>query len=117
MCALSESVLCLTVIAIDRFIAIVSPIRARSCRHHAPGVILVTWVVSILVALPSMMVRVQYDIYWADRHQVWCTESWPRYFAFFEPPDEDGNYGRCIYDYPQRTIYFTAQVSVDWLND
>ncbi|XP_060568104.1 QRFP-like peptide receptor isoform X2 [Ruditapes philippinarum] len=75
-----ESALTLTVISIERFIAIRYPLKARSMctKRHARIVIISTWVTSFATAVPTI-VAIQYREIFGPNHtkpSVWCHKYW-----------------------------------------
>ncbi|CAG5121484.1 unnamed protein product [Candidula unifasciata] len=78
--SVTASVLTLTVISIERFIAVVYPFR----RHWTPqitGFILgCTWTVAIATAAPQLAVGKMFVIHWRDRTEIYCTDDWPYYY-------------------------------------
>ena len=70
-----------TVIAGDRFLGIVFPLREHiSTRKTARAVVLisVTWLTSALVALPIFIFREERRRQWSDHLEIWCDEAWPQ---------------------------------------
>ena len=107
MLFLTASVLFMAVIAGERFFAIVFPLKARLTRpYQHVVVVVVTWTAAVLVALPELFVREMYQLFWLDHHEVWCSEEWPKYARM-----DQANSSHCLYDYPQRQIYYTFQVT------
>ena len=95
--AVTSSVLTLTAISVERFFAIVFPLKRRLSPLFAFIVIVTNWILSVAMASPHLVVRKQFEYYWADRHEIWCEEVWPQVYI-----DED-----CNFDMPGRTIYYT----------
>lgn len=102
MVAVTSSVLSLTIISGDRFIAIVFPLRARMTTTRAGIIITVTWLISIGVAIPQLIVRRQTEFRWANRHEIYCDEVWPTTYVN----------NRCEVDQPERKVYYTMFVFV-----
>lgn len=100
--AVTSSVLSLTIISGDRFIAIVFPLRARMTTTRAGIIITVTWLISIGVAIPQLIVRRQTEFRWANRHEIYCDEVWPTTYVN----------NRCEVDQPERKVYYTMFVFV-----
>ncbi|XP_012944206.1 QRFP-like peptide receptor [Aplysia californica] len=76
----TSSVLTLTVISVERFIAIVYPFRPHWSACTTGLIIAMTWLVSVTTASPHLFVRHLAEIRWSDRHEIWCAEDWPEYF-------------------------------------
>jgi len=106
ICSLTASSLFMMVIACERFVAILYPLKARFSKPHQHAIVMVSvWLVAILVAIPNILVRQLNELIWADFHQIWCTEEWRRYGRL-------NSNGTCEYYYPQRQLYYTLQVLV-----
>ncbi|XP_076458613.1 QRFP-like peptide receptor [Babylonia areolata] len=75
--ALTASVLTLTVISVERFTAIVFPLRARWSPTTTALAISLTWLTAVGVACPHLILRRQVRVRWRDREEVWCGEHWP----------------------------------------
>lgn len=109
--SLTASVLYMAVIAGERFLAIVFPLKARlskPCQHAI--VMLLVWGVAAAVAVPNILVRQLNQLFWKDFYEVWCYEKWPRYAS-----ENQGNSTECLYDYPGRQLYYNLQVVVMYL--
>ena len=83
---MTASVLTLTAISVERFAAIVFPLKARWTACTNAIIIAVTWLLAAAVASPHLFVRHMYEQHWKDRHEVWCAEEWPQVYK-----DEDCN--------------------------
>ena len=73
--ALTSSVLFLLLISGDRFAAIFFPLRhiKKNVPTQTPYVAMtVAWILSIVVAIPNLLIRKMYEIQWKDHDQVWC---------------------------------------------
>ena len=84
--AVTASVLTLTAISVERFAAIVFPLKGRWTAGTNAAIIAVTWLLAAAVASPHLFVRRMYQQHWKDRHEVWCAEQWPLVYK-----DEDCN--------------------------
>ncbi|GLV43048.1 RYamide receptor [Carabus blaptoides fortunei] len=71
------SVLTLTSISIERYYAIVHPMKAKYiCTiSHARRIILVTWVLSFILAVPILFAQVQMDV-GVKIKAFWCVRNW-----------------------------------------
>ncbi|XP_078659488.1 QRFP-like peptide receptor [Branchiostoma floridae x Branchiostoma belcheri] len=75
-----SSILTMVVIAMDRFFAIIFPLKARVTDTNAVVVVALIWTASIATHIPLLVVLEQMEITWDDGHrEVWCRESWPDY--------------------------------------
>ncbi|CAI9725885.1 neuropeptide FF receptor 2-like [Octopus vulgaris] len=100
--AVTLSVLSLTTISADRFMAIVFPLRSRMSSTKASIVISMIWFISISVAAPQLIVRHQSEFTWADRHEIYCDEVWPTVYINT----------KCETDQPVRKIYYIIFILV-----
>ncbi|XP_045211189.2 neuropeptide FF receptor 2-like [Mercenaria mercenaria] len=96
--AVTSSVLTLTAISVERFIAIMFPLNRRLTPVFTAIVIVTNWIISAGMASPHLVVRRQFEYFWADRHEIWCEEVWPKVII-----DEE-----CHTEMPGRTIYYTV---------
>ncbi|XP_022252797.1 substance-P receptor-like [Limulus polyphemus] len=101
MTCLTSSVLTLTAIACDRFIAILFPFRARITKQRTGVVITVIWLVSLAVAIPFIIYREYYQIQWKDFVEAHCGETWPPAIVY------DENLQKCVTTYPSKQLYYT----------
>ncbi|BFZ18082.1 hypothetical protein BsWGS_21121 [Bradybaena similaris] len=72
-CTISVSVLTFMAIAIDRYIAIVHPLRPRLTGRIVLTIITIIWVVSFLLALPNLMYATLYQY----PERTLCYLHWP----------------------------------------
>ncbi|XP_041362270.1 QRFP-like peptide receptor [Gigantopelta aegis] len=77
---LISSVCTLTIISVERFIAVVFPFKAKWSPTATGVVIACIWIVAFSVACPQLVVRQLFEIQWKDRHQVWCQQVWPNVY-------------------------------------
>ncbi|XP_078611754.1 QRFP-like peptide receptor [Branchiostoma floridae x Branchiostoma japonicum] len=78
----STSVLTLTVVSLDRYMAICYPLRAKvlSTKSRVKRCVLATWVVSASIMLPIAIfseIEVKHIVYPVQLDLVLCTEKWP----------------------------------------
>ncbi|XP_025076431.1 QRFP-like peptide receptor isoform X1 [Pomacea canaliculata] len=76
--SVTASVLTLTAISLERFMAIVFPLKARWTSAVNVASIVTTWLLSVAVASPHLFVRRQFQQTWRDRQEVWCDEQWAK---------------------------------------
>ncbi|CAH0562013.1 unnamed protein product [Brassicogethes aeneus] len=71
------SVLTLTAISIERYYAIVHPMKAKYiCTiSQAKKIILVIWIISIILAFPTLRVQIHYPV-GINNEYVWCVRDW-----------------------------------------
>ncbi|XP_076327651.1 QRFP-like peptide receptor [Tachypleus tridentatus] len=101
MTCLTSSVLTLTAIACDRFIAILFPFRARITKQRTGVVITVIWSVSLIVAIPFIIYREYYQIQWKDFVEAHCWETWPPVIVY------DERLQKCVTTHPSKQLYYT----------
>jgi len=77
-----SSVLTLSAVAYDRFMAVIFPLRARLGERKARYFIFFNWIVSAAVASPFLKYRIVTEIQWADFVQVSCSETFPTYISW-----------------------------------
>lgn len=71
-CTISVSVLTFMAIAIDRYTAILYPLRPRMPKRHVVAAIIIIWLISISLSLPNLIYFT--TIYTAER--ITCTYTW-----------------------------------------
>ena len=92
----------LTLISIERFKGIVCLMEERMRRRTAVILVILVWLFSITVALPTLYYRQQFKRVWRNHVEIWCSDSWPYQIEYF--PNSD-----CISKViePLRQIYYT----------
>lgn len=100
---LTSSVLTLSAISCDRFIAILYPLQARFrvTKHRTGILIVIIWITSLVFALPFLLTRKHYIFQWRDFLETNCGESWPVKVTL------DPTTGSCIMSHPTKKIYYT----------
>nr|KAG5690705.1 hypothetical protein BaRGS_005068 [Batillaria attramentaria] len=73
-CAISASVLTFMAIAIDRYIAIIHPLRPRLTGRIVLSIIVVIWVFSVVLAMPNLIVAKTYAF---PNGRSICYLHWP----------------------------------------
>ncbi|XP_052789118.1 neuropeptide FF receptor 2-like [Mya arenaria] len=99
--AVTSSVLTLTAISVERFFAIVFPLKRKKSPTVIAVVVSINWLLAIGIALPQLVVRRRFEYYWKNRHEVWCTEDWPKVYDEY-----------CQAVMPARKIYYTVVVVI-----
>ncbi|CAG2173138.1 unnamed protein product [Oppiella nova] len=74
---LSSSVLTLSAISCDRFVAILYPLRARFTKQRTALIITIIWIVSMFISIPFFLYRKHHIIEWHDFTESRCIETWP----------------------------------------
>ncbi|XP_071107735.1 QRFP-like peptide receptor [Haliotis cracherodii] len=97
--SVTSSVLTLTVISVERFMAIVFPFRAKWSSLVTGLVIVLTWCVSTMIASPHLWIRQQFKWQWKDRLEIWCEEVWPKIYKNEE----------CETYQPGKLIYYSVE--------
>ncbi|CAH1794955.1 unnamed protein product [Owenia fusiformis] len=84
MCA---SVFTLSVISVDRFFAIVLPLKPRITKHKRKALVLITsiWTMAVIIASPLLVVFTYYEIQWKDYTERICEDRWPSCESFIVP--------------------------------
>ncbi|CAH1242643.1 TACR2 [Branchiostoma lanceolatum] len=78
--SITSSVVMLTVIAIDRFYAIIFPLKARITETNTAAVISTVWLISCAVNVPLLVVSEQKQWQWDDGVlEIWCAEKWDQH--------------------------------------
>ncbi|XP_043238964.1 substance-P receptor-like [Amphibalanus amphitrite] len=103
MTALTASVLTLTAIACDRFVAVMFPLRARrSQTGRRVGIIIAgIWVVSMAAALPLLIHRHLLEIQWKNAIEYSCQDNWPTTYEYNEEA------GGCLLTQKYKHMYQT----------
>ena len=70
------SIITLTVISIDRYFAVIHPLRPRCSRTVATVVMVIVWTFSLVSALPSAIVYRAKDITSPTRNITYCAANW-----------------------------------------
>ncbi|XP_022088781.1 prolactin-releasing peptide receptor-like [Acanthaster planci] len=75
------SVFTLTAVSIDRYFAVVRPLKARIARSNAKTVLVISgiWVASCMMGLVQLLLARTQEYHWCygERHLAVCTEHWP----------------------------------------
>jgi len=72
--SVNASIFTLTAIAVDRYKAIMYPLKSHASKSRTKGVIVVIWIVSTILAVPMVILYRVYDV----NHDL---ENFPGYFA------------------------------------
>ncbi|XP_071808555.1 neuropeptide FF receptor 2-like isoform X3 [Asterias amurensis] len=71
------SILTLTVVAGDRYFAILHPLKSRVIKRNAGLVIAILWTVAFLINIPLLLNMRYVDFTWSDGSETsWCYEFW-----------------------------------------
>ncbi|XP_060910867.1 neuropeptide Y receptor type 2-like [Labrus mixtus] len=79
--SVSASVLTLTVISVNRYYSVRSPLRARSMftRHRILATVAVVWVVSFIICAPITVMNRRREISFGTFAILVCQEEWPQH--------------------------------------
>ena len=77
--SVTASVFFLFLITVDRFLAVVFPLRRKLSVRGVVGVACATWICAAAVAMPNLFVYELFIIYWSNREEIWCEPAWKRY--------------------------------------
>lgn len=81
--SVSASVLTITALSLDRYIAIQHPVRSRSISTtgHVKTVLVLIWAVSVTIMIPLLIIRHltvnTIDLHLTSETLVYCHENWP----------------------------------------
>lgn len=95
----TSSVLTLTVISIERFFAIVFPLRGKMSIMVTGLLIALSWLVSAAIAAPQLFVRQVLTYEYSNRNDVFCVEIWPKVYKNTA----------CVGHEPWKTVYYTIE--------
>ncbi|XP_023220987.1 QRFP-like peptide receptor [Centruroides sculpturatus] len=101
MACLTASVLTLSAISCDRFIAIMFPLHVRITKQRTGAVIAVIWIVSMIAAIPFPIYRTHVERQWSDFLEIQCSDFWPHEVVYSE------ELGRCVKIVRGKKIYYT----------
>ncbi|XP_067136185.1 QRFP-like peptide receptor [Centruroides vittatus] len=101
MTCLTASVLTLSAISCDRFIAIMFPFHVRITKQRTGAVIAVIWIVSMIAAIPFPIFRTHVERQWYDFLEIQCSDVWPHEVIYLE------EFGRCVKVVRGKKIYYT----------
>ncbi|XP_071133277.1 substance-P receptor-like [Mytilus edulis] len=93
------SVLTLTCISIERFLAIVFPLKGKMTKRGIYISISVTWISSLAIASPHLFIHELVDMQFRNRKDTICQESWPKYYTDT----------KCKTEEPGKKIYYTIE--------
>ncbi|CAC5403024.1 NPFFR2 [Mytilus coruscus] len=93
------SVLTLTCISIERFLAIVFPLKGKLTLRGIYISITVTWTISLAIASPHLFIRELIEMQFRNRKDTSCQEQWPKYYTD----------NKCKTEEPGRKIYYTIE--------
>ncbi|XP_054724887.1 QRFP-like peptide receptor [Uloborus diversus] len=102
MTCLTNSVLTLSAISCDRFMAIMFPLHVRITKQRTSVVMKVIWVISIIVSIPFLIVKKHLTIQWKDFLEPQCSEMWSLQYYYDDETEQ------CIKYEPLRTIYYVV---------
>ncbi|CAL1290167.1 unnamed protein product [Larinioides sclopetarius] len=106
MFCLLNSVLTLSAISCDRFIAIMFPLHVRITKQRTSIVMQIIWVISIFVSLPFMFIKKLLLFEWKNFVQPVCAELWPTISYY----DEDLH--KCVHIEQYRFSYYVLACSI-----
>ncbi|XP_048763243.1 allatostatin-A receptor-like isoform X2 [Ostrea edulis] len=104
--SLTSSVLTLTIISLERFLAIVFPLRQKMSHRAVIVAITCTWIVSAGTAFPYLLVKKQTEHQFKDVLRSRCREKWPSYNTGL------GEDGSCKTDEPGKKLYYTLTLII-----
>ena len=72
------SIFILLSISLDRFFAIVYPLKAHRSRLRCVVAVSSVWLVSVVIAAPNLVYHQLYEVEYLNWVERWCAESWPK---------------------------------------
>ena len=105
MVSVIASVLTLSLISCDRYFGVMYPLKARITSKRSYAFIAATWIIAVLISVPSFIYRSYTERRWADLTENLCDDNgWPKTLV----KNEDG----CVLKItqPSKQIYFTAVI-------
>uniref|UniRef100_T1D203 Putative neuropeptide receptor n=1 Tax=Cupiennius salei TaxID=6928 RepID=T1D203_CUPSA len=102
MTCLTSSVLTLSAISCDRFMAIMFPLHVRITKQRTSVVMTIVWIVSVAVSVPFLFVKKHLVIQWKNFLEPKCSEVWYNH-AYYEESVQD-----CVTYEPLRVIYYVV---------
>ncbi|XP_077866840.1 substance-P receptor-like [Saccoglossus kowalevskii] len=75
--SVSVSIYTLTAIGIDRYFAVIYPLKIRPTNIRNRVALLLVWVVSLLLSVVQLVVGYTKELYWDGSVVVHCAEWWP----------------------------------------
>ncbi|XP_022643908.1 substance-K receptor-like isoform X2 [Varroa destructor] len=102
MTAVTSSVLTLSAIACDRFVATLFPFHVRTTERRTNVVLGLIWLLSAATASPLLIYTTPIVVQWTDVELTYCGESWPQQIHW--NPEQL----RCVVSQPHKTIYYIA---------
>ena len=101
MTCLTSSVLTLSAISCDRYMAIMFPLRSRVTKKRTDAVIAAIWVCSLVISTPFFLFRRLQTLYWSDYTETNCLEAWPSTTIY------SAEAGRCVKQHTFKRVYYT----------
>ncbi len=98
---LTSSVLTLSAISCDRYMAIMFPLRSRVTKKRTDAVIAAIWVCSLVISTPFFLFRRLQTLYWSDYTETNCLEAWPSTTIY------SAEAGRCVKQHTFKRVYYT----------
>ncbi|RWS09663.1 tachykinin-like peptides receptor 86C [Dinothrombium tinctorium] len=96
------SVFTITATSVDRYIVVVYPLKARTSKKTSAIVILVIWLLSALLAIPTLIFSTTFTFEYSEgEKRTLCTLQWP-----------DGLSGASTYDYIYQVIFFVLTYAI-----
>ncbi|XP_054707179.1 substance-P receptor-like [Uloborus diversus] len=100
MTCLTGSVLTLSAISCDRFMAVMFPMQVRITKQRTSVVMKCIWILSIIVATPFLIIKKHVVIKWHNFLEPRCWELWPEEHYYDESIQDCRSYE------PLKSIYY-----------
>ncbi|XP_048756965.2 neuropeptide FF receptor 2-like isoform X1 [Ostrea edulis] len=94
--AVVSSVVTLTSLSIERFLAVMFPMKGKLSNKMLTFLVVFSWIAAIGTSAPNLKVRQKLEVQWRNRRDVWCDEIWPRFYTDT----------KCNSDQPGRRSYY-----------
>ncbi|XP_061185490.1 QRFP-like peptide receptor [Saccostrea echinata] len=94
--AVVSSVVTLTSLSIERFFAVMFPLKGTLSKNMLAFLVAFSWIAAIGTSAPNIKVRQKLEIQWRNRRDIWCDEIWPRFYTDT----------KCTSDQPGRRAYY-----------
>ncbi|XP_062567765.1 QRFP-like peptide receptor [Saccostrea cucullata] len=94
--AVVSSVLTLTFLSIERFFAVLFPLKGTFSTKLLASLVAFSWIAAVGTSIPNLEVRQELEIRWRNRVDIWCDEIWPRFYTDT----------KCTSDQPGRRAYY-----------
>ncbi|XP_015926520.1 QRFP-like peptide receptor isoform X2 [Parasteatoda tepidariorum] len=110
MVCLTTSVLTLSAISCDRFVAIMFPLHVRITKQRTSKVMTIIWIISSVVSIPFLIVKQHNVFQFKNFLETKCSEEWPLKTFYSDEKDTCDYYNSYRFPY-----YLTVSVTLYFL--